>query len=59
MLFRSDPSTLSGLRAALRGEVHTISGRGAALARLVTPLAKVINAARGNRRIAPGATFGS
>ena len=58
-ILAGDPSTLSGLRTALRGEVETINGRGAALARLATPLAKVINAARGNRRIAPGATFGS
>lgn len=58
-ILAGDPSTLLGLRAALHGEIQTINGRGATLARLITPVAKVINAARGNRRIAPGATFGS
>lgn len=56
-LLVGDPSTPEGLRAALRGDIQTTNGRGAAVARLVTPIAKLVNAARGNRRIRAGATF--
>ena len=50
-------ATTAELLVALRGEVRTINGRGAAVARLVTPVAKLVNAARGNRRVHAGATF--
>jgi hypothetical protein len=46
------------MRAALAAPHELITGRGALLARLVMPFVKVINAARGNRRMKPGSTFG-
>jgi predicted metal-dependent phosphoesterase TrpH len=50
-VFDRDPSTAAGLLAALQtGEV--IGGRASLYARLVTPLAKVIQRSRGNRRVA-------
>jgi len=52
-----DPSTPAGMRAALAVPHDLVMGRGALVARLITPFAKVINAARGNRRIEFGATF--
>lgn len=54
-----EPATPAGLLAALRGERELITGRGALVARAITPLAKIVNAARGNRRVAPGRTFGA
>jgi hypothetical protein len=45
-----DPSTADGLRAAL-GEARVVPGRASVVVRLVTPLAKVIQRARGNGRV--------
>lgn len=56
-IMTGDLSTAAGLHAALRGDLASITGRGALLARLVTPIAKVVNATRGNRRIKPGDTY--
>jgi len=53
-----DPSTPATLRAALAEPHQLITGRGALIARAVMPFVKVINAARGNRRMKPGSTFG-
>lgn len=52
---RGDPSTADGLRAALVAGPELVMGRASAFARLVTPLARSINRARGHRRIQPGA----
>lgn len=52
---RGDPSTAAGLRAALATEPALIMGRASAYVRLVTPIAKTVNRARGHRRIQPGA----
>jgi hypothetical protein len=49
-----DPSTPAGLLAGLGG-ADLVRGRGSYLVRLVTPVAKVVQAARGNRRQRPGA----
>jgi predicted metal-dependent phosphoesterase TrpH len=46
-----DPSTAAGLLAAL-GSVELVRGRATYFVRLVTPVSKVVNAARGNRRVA-------
>ncbi len=48
-----DPSTPEGLRAALAGGVELVTGRASAYVRLVTPMAKVINRARGRGRVKP------
>lgn len=53
-----NPSTPAGMRAALAAPHDHITGRGALLARAIMPFVKVINAARGNRRIRPGVTYG-
>lgn len=53
-----DPSTPALMRAALAAPHELITGRGAMLARLMMPFAKVINATRGNRRIKLGFTYG-
>jgi predicted metal-dependent phosphoesterase TrpH len=53
-----DLSTPAGLRTALRGNREMIMGRGSLVARLITPVAKVVNAARNNRRIPAGSRFG-
>jgi predicted metal-dependent phosphoesterase TrpH len=53
-----DPSTPAAMRAALALPHELITGRGALLARMLMPFAKILNAARGNRRIKPGVTFG-
>ncbi len=50
-----DPSTPDGLRAALAGRIDLLPGRGSYLVRLLTPVATVIQRARGNGRIRPGA----
>jgi predicted metal-dependent phosphoesterase TrpH len=47
-----DPSTSGGLRAALGG-ARLVPGRASVVVRLVTPVAKVIQRARGNGRV-PG-----
>jgi predicted metal-dependent phosphoesterase TrpH len=50
-----DPSTPDGLLAALadRGRIELIPGRASYFVRTFTPIAKVINSARGNRRVIP------
>ena len=57
-IFSGDPVTPALMRAALAAPHELVTGRGALLARAVMPFVKVINAARGNRRIAKGRTFG-
>lgn len=49
-----DPSTPAGLLAALPG-AHLATGRATYFVRLVTPVAKVLQRARGVRRVAPAA----
>ena len=46
-----DPGTADGLRAALAGERHLVTGRGSVYARLVTPTAKVVQRLRGRGRV--------
>jgi predicted metal-dependent phosphoesterase TrpH len=48
----SDPSTPEGLLAALT-KVELVPGRAAYIVRTLTPVAKLINRARGNRRLPP------
>lgn len=50
-ILSGDPSTADGLRAALGG-ARLVPGRASILVRLVTPVAKVIQRTRGNRRVA-------
>jgi predicted metal-dependent phosphoesterase TrpH len=49
-----DPSTAAGLLAALPG-AHLATGRATYFVRLVTPVAKVLQRARGVQRVAPAA----
>ena len=58
-ILTGDPSTPAGLRAALAAPHELITGRGSFVARAIMPAVKVINAARRNRRITPGRTFGA
>ena len=58
MIMTGDLSTAAGFHSALHGDLTRITGRGALLARLFTPIAKLVNATRGNRRVSPGVTFG-
>lgn len=51
-VFDRDPSTAAGLLAGLPG-VELITGRASFYVRLLTPLAKVLQRARGNGRIPP------
>ena len=51
-------NTAAGFHAALHGDLTRINGRGALVARLFTPIAKLVNATRGNRRVHSGVTFG-
>ncbi|MEO5919492.1 MAG: PHP-associated domain-containing protein [Candidatus Limnocylindrales bacterium] len=55
-LMAGDPATASGLRAALAAGPELVMGRASAYLRLVTPVAKAINRARGHGRVRPGAT---
>ncbi len=48
-----DPSTPEGLRAAL-ATAELVAGRATYFARLVTPLAKLVQRSRGRGRVAPG-----
>jgi hypothetical protein len=48
-----DPSTPEGLLAALRGSIEIVPGRASYLVRAITPVAKLVNLARGNGRIRP------
>jgi hypothetical protein len=50
--FDRDPSTAGGLLAGLPG-VELITGRASFYVRLLTPVAKVVQRARGNGRIPP------
>ncbi len=50
------PSTPEGLRAALAAGPELVTGRASAYVRLVTPVAKAINLARGRGRVRPGTT---
>ncbi len=50
------PSTPDGLRAALAAGPELITGRASAYVRLLTPLAKALNRARGRGRVHPGTT---
>lgn len=54
-----DPSTPAGLLAALAGPVELVTGRAARLARIVTPVAKVVQRARGRGRVRPNADSGA
>lgn len=53
-----DPSTAEGLRAALAG-AELVPGRASIIIRLVTPIAKLIQRARGNGRVQRPALPGS
>jgi predicted metal-dependent phosphoesterase TrpH len=46
-----DPGTADGLRVALAGERHLVTGRGSVYARLVTPTATVVQRLRGRGRV--------
>lgn len=48
-----DPATPDGLLAALRGPLELVPGRASYGVRAITPIAKLINLARGNGRIRP------
>ena len=48
----SDPSTPEGLLAALTN-VELVPGRASYIVRTLTPVAKLVNRARGNRRVPP------
>ncbi len=58
-ILTGDPSTPAGMRAALAAPHELITGRGSFVARAIMPAVKLISAARGNRRITPGRTFGA
>jgi hypothetical protein len=47
-----DPSTPEGLLAALTS-VELVPGRSSYIVRTLTPMAKLVNRARGNRRVSP------
>jgi predicted metal-dependent phosphoesterase TrpH len=49
-VLEGDPSTPAGLLAAL-GTLELVRGRATYFARLITPVSKVVNVARGNRRV--------
>jgi predicted metal-dependent phosphoesterase TrpH len=49
-VMHGDPSTPDGLRQALLGST-LVPGRASYLARLITPIAKVVQRARGNGRV--------
>jgi len=48
-----DPSTAAGLSAALAGELQLVTGRGSGYVRLLTPIATLLNRARGRTRVQP------
>jgi len=54
-ILAGDPSTPDGLLEALRGPRELVTGRATYLVRAITPVAKVIQWARGNGRIRPTA----
>lgn len=51
-VLESDPSTAAGLRAALPA-ASLVTGRASIFVRLLTPIAKVVQRARGNGRVRP------
>jgi predicted metal-dependent phosphoesterase TrpH len=53
-----EPSTPEGLRAALATAIELVPGRASYIVRTLTPLAKLVNRARGNRRV-PSTPAGS
>ena len=53
-----DPSTPEGLLAALTN-VELVPGRASYIVRTLTPISKLVNRARGNRRVAPSTTDGA
>ncbi len=46
-----EPATPDGLRAALANPIELVPGRASYIVRTLTPLAKLVNRARGNRRV--------
>jgi hypothetical protein len=52
-----DPSTPAGLLDAL-GTAQLVTGRASYVARLITPVAKIVQRSRGNRRVRPDRTAG-
>ncbi|MDQ2966542.1 MAG: PHP domain-containing protein [Chloroflexota bacterium] len=53
-ILSGDPSTADGLRAALAG-AELVPGRASVIARLFTPIAKLVQRARGNGRVSRSA----
>jgi predicted metal-dependent phosphoesterase TrpH len=53
-----DPSTPAGLLAAL-ATAAIVPGRASYVARVITPLAKLVQRTRGNRRVGPGRSDGA
>jgi predicted metal-dependent phosphoesterase TrpH len=53
-----DPSTPHGLRAALAGDLELVRGRASYLVRAVTPVAKLVQLARGRGRVPAGSAGG-
>jgi predicted metal-dependent phosphoesterase TrpH len=56
-VLQGDPSTPEGLKSALAGG-EIVPGRASFLVRAVTPVAKLVNRSRGNRRILPAPDTG-
>ncbi len=52
-VLQGDPSTPDGLRAALAAGPVLVTGRASVYVRLVTPVAKAVQRARGHRRVRP------
>jgi hypothetical protein len=52
-ILAGDASTPGGLRVALAGQVELVTGRASAYVRLIGPVAKLIQLARGNGRVRP------
>lgn len=60
-VLHGDPSTPAGLLAALAGaeRLEIVPGRASYFVRVLTPVAKVVNRARGNRRVRPAGVPGA
>jgi predicted metal-dependent phosphoesterase TrpH len=52
-ILAGDAGTPEGLRTALAGRVELVTGRASAYVRLIGPVAKLIQRARGNGRVRP------
>jgi predicted metal-dependent phosphoesterase TrpH len=52
-ILNGDPSNADGLHAALAGPAELVSGRATYFVRALTPLAKLVQRARGNGRVRP------